>query len=99
MALTTAQGQTLKAHIAANTNTPGGTSAYASTPINQIPNNSDGCEAIAGWYSSVVSPTFHVYNTAIPVQSVYDAVAWGNLTPADAPDGTQTTTRGCAKRC
>lgn len=88
--LTSAQLTTLKNDIAANTNTPSDGSVYASTPINQIPNNDDGNTAIAGWYSKVASPTFYVYRTNVPIDDIRDQINWSNMTPADAPDGTQT---------
>ena len=90
MALSSAQKATLKAAIAANTTVAGGSSAYASTPINQIPNNSDGNQAIAAWYNGSPTPDFFVWNSQATIASVYDNVTWANLTPTDAPDGTQT---------
>lgn len=90
MALSPAQIATLKAAIAANTTVAGGFSAYASTPINQIPNNSDGNQAIADWYNEYPAPDFFVWNSQATIASVYDNVTWANLTPTDTPDGTQT---------
>lgn len=90
MALTSAQKSNLKTAIAANTNVAGGSSTYASTPINQIPNNSDGNQAIADWYNGFPTPDFFVWNSVVPVSTIYDNVVWANLTPADTPDGTQT---------
>lgn len=89
MALSSAQKATLKAAIAANTTVPGGTSIYNATPINQIPNNSDGNQAIAEWYNTTAVPDFFVWNSQAPIASVFDNVVWANLTPTDPPDGTQ----------
>jgi hypothetical protein len=90
MALTPAQKATFKNAIAANTTPAGGTGTYASTPINQIPNTSDGLIAIRYFYNTPTSPTFHVYRTSVPTADIFDQVVWSNLTPSDAPDGTQT---------
>jgi hypothetical protein len=84
MALTAAQKTSLKNAIAANTTAPGGNSAYTATPINQIPNNGDGNQAIADWYNIPASTNFFVWNSAAPIASVYDNVTWANLTPTDA---------------
>jgi len=35
---------------------------------------------------------FVLWQTAVPIQTVYDSITWANLTPADAPDGTATWT-------
>lgn len=70
MALTVAQKTTLKNAIAANTNVSGVAGAYVATPINQIPNNSDGNEAIAGWYSVTASPAFIVWRTLVALGEV-----------------------------
>lgn len=83
MPLTPAQSATLNTHIKANTNTIGG------VQIKDMPNNSDANDAIAQWYSSAASPAFYAYRNTIPIQEIYDKITWANLTPADAPDGTQ----------
>lgn len=47
---------------------------------------------IARLYNLVVSPTFHVYRTSVPVQDIFDQIIWANYTPSDTPDGTATWT-------
>lgn len=44
---------------------------------------------IAAWYSAE-SPDYYVWRSTTPVADIMDAINWQNLTPADAPDGTQT---------
>lgn len=75
--MTSAQLATLKADILAD-----GT-------LNAFPNNSDGNTAIAAIYNAAASPNYFVWRTDVPVQDVYDQIAWANLTPTDAPDTTQ----------
>lgn len=70
MSLTTAQYQALRNDVAANTNAPGGSSVYASTPINQIPNNSDGNDAIAAYYNGLTAPAFVVWRTSVSIGDV-----------------------------
>jgi hypothetical protein len=77
VSLTLSQLQTLKADIAAD------------PTLNTIPNNGDGNDAIAKAYAVVPSPDFFVWATDVPVQTIYDSIVWANLTPSDAPDGTQ----------
>lgn len=90
MALTTAQKATLKAAIAANTTPIGGSSAYAALAVKDVPNNSEGSQAIADFYNQPAVPNFFVWNTQAPVAAIYDNITWANLTPTDAADGTQT---------
>lgn len=52
--------------------------------------------AISDWpaiglaLNAPASPNFFVWQTAVDVQKLRAAITWANLTPADAPDGTQT---------
>jgi hypothetical protein len=57
--------------------------------LNAIPKTSDGFVAIAAAYNLAAAPNFLVYRTNVPVQDIYDQIVWANLTPTDAPDGTQ----------
>lgn len=87
-ALTTVQLQALKANIAASTDVvPAGLAdcgAFVGVQVNAIPNSADGNFCIATLYNQMVSPSFYVYRTNIPVQEVFDAIVWANFTPADA---------------
>lgn len=47
-------------------------------------------DAVAALFAANASPDFYVYRTNIPVQELFNAIDWAKLTPADAPDGTQT---------
>jgi hypothetical protein len=76
--LTSAQLVTLKAAILADSN------------VNSIPANPDGDFAIAAYFNTVASPVFLVYRSDVPVQDIYNQITWANMTPTDAPDGTQT---------
>lgn len=76
--LTAAQKTTLKTFINGDVN------------ISGQPANSDGAFFIAAYLNAAASPSFFVYRTNIPVQEIYDQITWANLTPTDAPDGTQT---------
>ena len=57
--LTTAQLQTLKADIAANTNTING------VQIKDMPNSGDANFAIAKWYSQTATPDFYVWRSNV----------------------------------
>lgn len=96
MPLTSAQLTTLKADIAANTNTiPAGqpwTGAFAGVQVKNVPNNGDGRFAIAGWYSQIASPSFLVWQTAAKVKDILDAITWANFTPTSAVDDATLTT-------
>lgn len=76
MALTAAQLQTLKTAIAAD------------ATLNAYPNTPDGAFAIKDILNQVASPDYWVWNTAVAVDDIFDAVTWANYTPADAADGT-----------
>jgi hypothetical protein len=54
-------------------------------------------QAFAGGFDNLCAqilnvPTndFYIYRTDVPVNEIFDAVVWANLTPSDTPDGTQT---------
>lgn len=76
--MTPAQLQTLKADIAANTNTING------VQIKDMPNSADANDAIANWYSAIASPDFFVFRSNIPANEISDQVTWANYTPQDA---------------
>lgn len=44
---------------------------------------------LAAYYNAPASPTFYVYRRDVPIDDIRDQINWTNLTPADAPDGTQ----------
>lgn len=75
--MTPAQTQALKAAINANPTW----AAYSLT--------GDGYYDLARALSAEASPAFWVWSTNADVGAIRAAVAWANLTPADAPDGTQ----------
>lgn len=77
MALTTQQTAALKTAINAN-------QVWAA-----YPNNGDGWYDLARALSQEAAPSFWVWSTGADVGVVRAAVTWANLTPADAPDGTQ----------
>jgi hypothetical protein len=77
MILTPAQLQAIKADITANSD------------LNVFPNNSDGSSAIAALYNLPAVGPFFVWNTAVDVGLIYDAIVWANLTPNDLADTTQ----------
>lgn len=70
MPLTTAQLQTLKTDIAANTNQINGVA------INAMPMNDDAHFAIAAWYNGTASPNFTVWRTNVPVSDCKKATTW-----------------------
>lgn len=47
-------------------------------------------DTIAALFAAAAAPYFFVYRTNVPVQELFNAIDWAKLTPADAPDGTQT---------
>jgi hypothetical protein len=75
--MTPAQLTTLAAAIIANPTW----SAY--------PMSADGYYDLARVLSQQASPVFWVWSTNADVAAIRAAVVWANLTPADAPDGTQ----------
>lgn len=77
MALTASQMAAIKADILANPD------------LNAQPLTSDGAFEIARLYALPASPSFYVFRTNIPTQEVFNGVTWANLTPNEAPDGTQ----------
>lgn len=82
--MNSAQLTALRNDIAANTATIGG------VQINAMPNNPDANFAIAAWYSGVATPDFVVWQTSVSIDAIQDAIVYANMTPAAAPDGTQT---------
>ena len=68
------------------------TAVAADSSFNGLTHNSDGAYAIAEAFNQPASPAFYVWNSNVPMDAVYDAITWANLTPADAPDGTATWT-------
>jgi len=68
MALTSAQLVTLKADIAANTNT---TTTYPGVQIKDLNLlNGDHADAIAKWYNTTASPDFVVWRSNVPISEV-----------------------------
>lgn len=53
------------------------------------PLNGDGYYDLAAQLNKEASPSFWVWSTNADVGVIRAAVVWANLTPADAPDGTQ----------
>jgi hypothetical protein len=77
MALTTAQLQTLKSAILAETDT---------TFVGYRTAGSTGL--MADWLNG--DSAFYVWRTATPASTVSNAVTWANFTPLDSPDGSAT---------
>ncbi len=77
MALTTAQLATLKGAVDA-------TPAWAVYPL-----TGDGFYDLAQTLNSLASPQFWVWSTDADAGAIRAAIVWANLTPTDAPDGTQ----------
>jgi len=53
------------------------------------PPDSTGADAIAKVLNAEATPAFYVWSTNADVGAIRAKVTWANLTPADAPDGTQ----------
>jgi len=72
--LTATQLATLKAHVAANTNTiPAGqpwSGSFVDVAVKDVPNNSDGNAAVAGWYGLTAAPAFKVYRQSVPMSEI-----------------------------
>jgi len=77
MSLTTAQLATLRSDIAAD------------GVLNAIQNTPDGAFAIADAYNLLAVPAFTVWCNTVATDDIFNAIAWANLTPNDAPDTTQ----------
>ena len=60
------------------------TPAWAAFPM-----TGDGHYDLANLLSGQANPPFWVWSKRVEVQAIRAAVIWANLTPADAPDGTQ----------
>lgn len=89
MALTTAQLQTLKAAIAANTDP-------TFVPLRQT----GATGAMADYYNQIASPAHVVWQTAARVNDINDAIDFSAFTPNGTPDNTATfTNRALAAQC
>lgn len=56
----------------------------AADPVmSTYPLTGDGAFAIAILLNAKAIPTFQVWDTAVPVDNIYDAITWANLTPQD----------------
>lgn len=75
MALSLAQAATLKTAILSD-----GTAAAAY--------NGGDLQAVADRMNTV-DAAFYVWHSAAPVQAIFEAITWANMTPNDAADGTQ----------
>lgn len=91
MTMTTAQLQSLKTAIAANTNLiiaaldPIGTFVgQAINAISPAQRSQEGAGAIAAWYNLPASPAFLIFNSAIPMSVIANQILWANYTPNDA---------------
>jgi len=84
MPLKAAQLATLNADIKTNLNTINGVA------IKDLPRNGDTNFDIAAWYNQAASPAFYAYRRDISSQELFDKIDFAKMTPADAPDGTQT---------
>jgi hypothetical protein len=60
----------------------------ADPALNSLPQTADDASAIATALNALAVPDFVVWQSSTPVQTVFDAINWANMTPADAPDGT-----------
>lgn len=70
MNLTPAQLATLKAAILANTNAIPAGQPFAGVQVKDVPNNSDGNLAVAGWYNQTAAPQFVVWRDVPDRKSV-----------------------------
>lgn len=52
------------------------------------PSTPNDASIIADALNTAASPDYLVWRTSTPTQDVFDAIAWANLTPSDAPDST-----------
>jgi hypothetical protein len=75
--LTTPQLQALNAAILA-------TPAWLAFPL-----SADGDYDLARVLNGIAAPNFWVWSSNVDVGAVRAAIVWANLTPTDAPDGTQ----------
>lgn len=80
MGLSPAQLATLKAAI------------LADNTLNAFPNTDNGNDSLAIALNVVASPDWYVWQTAVNVNDINDAINWANFTPQDAPDNTATWT-------
>lgn len=102
MNLTPAQLATLKAAILANTNAIPAGQPFAGVQVKDVPNNSDGNLAVAGWYNQTAAPQFVVWRD-VPMEAVLNAYTPANMTPVDAvpttPQLTVTVYQARAQAC
>lgn len=91
MPLTPAQLATLKADIAANTNTIPAGRPFAGTAINALPNTPDANFEIALWYGLTASPAYLAWRTDVSLTALRAAATLANYTPADAPPNSGST--------
>lgn len=70
MPLSNSQLATLKADIAANTNTIPVGRPFAGTQINALPNTPDANFEIALWYNQTASPAYKVYREQVPMAEI-----------------------------
>lgn len=75
-----AQLAALEAHIAANTAVVNG-----GTQIKDLPHTPDNAELVAAWYNGIAAPDYFVWNHAVPVDDILDAVTFDNYIPIDPP--------------
>lgn len=80
MGLSPAQLATLKAAI------------LADNTLNAFPNTDNGNGDLATALNALASPDWFVWQTAVNVNDIADAINWANFTPQDTPDGTVTWT-------
>jgi hypothetical protein len=55
-----------------------------------LPNSPDANQAVADALNANASPDFTVWLVNVPVDTVLNQITFASMTPADAPDGTQT---------
>lgn len=55
-----------------------------------LPNNPDANQSIADAFNANAAPDFTVWLSSVPVDVVLNQITFANMTPVDAPDGTQT---------
>jgi hypothetical protein len=85
MALTQAQLATFKSSIQGNTTPIPAGRPFAGTAINALPNTDDANTEIANWYNLTASPSYTVWNTAVPIKAIRAAVNLQQYTPTDSP--------------
>jgi len=56
--------------------------------LNALSTSGNDSSIIADALNGPAVPDFWVWQTSTPVNTIFDAINWANMTPADAPDGT-----------